>query len=126
MLVSYVCLFLFWFLFPSRAVFLITGGLVVFGLSYAMLREWRNGYFADRVDLRLHILVIIDLVLETLSFEILRLVKPLAVVESFHDNMHFIGCSSAFALLIGCYRLYAARKPAVASVETSPTSTQAS
>ncbi len=124
MLVSYVCLFLVWFVFPSRAVFLITGGLVVTGLSIAMWSAWRSGYFVNRVDFRLHLLVIIDLVLETLSYELFRLFQPLAIVEAFHGNMNFIGCASSFALLIGCYRLFSTRKSAV---ETSPApSTQAS
>jgi len=102
----------------------VTGGIVVLGLSLAMRREWINGYFTNRVDFRLHLLIIFDLVLETLSYELFRLFQPLAVVESFHRNTHFIGCASAFALLIGCYRLFAGRK--LSSETATAASTHAS
>ena len=124
MLVVYVGLFLLWMLVPSRSMFLVTGSLAIAGLVWGMRRAQRVGYFVNQVDWRLHALVILDLILETTSFELFRLFQPLAVVESFHSNTNFIGCATAFTLLIGCYRYFTSRKqvPATAATATAPQS----
>lgn len=110
MLVAYVSLFIVWMLFPSRPLFLLTGLLTAGFLCWGLVRAHRMQYFANLIDLRLHALVIIDIVLETLSFELFRLFEPMAVVESFHRNTNFVGCTLAFTVLLGCYRFYASRK----------------
>lgn len=108
MLLAYVCLFLVWMVFPSRVLFLLSGATVVTWLIWGFRHNSATGYFANRVDERLHMLVILDVMLETVSFEVFRLFQPLAVVESFHQNTNFVGCATAFTLLIGCYRYFAA------------------
>jgi len=109
MLITYIGLFLLWRAFPSRVLFLGSGLLVVAGLVWGMIRAARDGYFTNRVDVRLHALVIFDVLIETASFEIFRLFNPQAVVAAFHNNTNFIGCVTVFALLIGGYRSFAAR-----------------
>ena len=110
MLGVYVSLFLVWMMFPSRAMFLVGG----FACFFFLLRQFRvaadAGYFVNPVDRRLHALVLIDVFLETLSFEFFRFIQPLAVVEAFHANTNFVGCASAFTLLIGGYRYWMSRK----------------
>lgn len=110
LLVSYVLLFWVWMTFPARSMYLIGGSLVLVPLVRGFRRAADRGYFANSIDSRLHALVLIDVFLETLSFEIFRLFQPLAVAESFHRNTNFIGCATAFALLLGGYRFWALRK----------------
>lgn len=110
MLFSYVVLFLAWYEFPSRVMFLISGFAVLAGLVASLWKVRSTGYFVDKVDQRLHWLVIADVLFETISFEAFKLFQPFADVELFHRNTHFFGCASAFALLIGSYRLFAARR----------------
>lgn len=107
LLLTYVIVFLLWGYFPSRASFLITGGVAVSFLVAGMLRARRAGYFVNRVDLSIHALVIADLAIETVAFEAFRLAQPNAMVEQFHDNANFIGCAIVFVVLVGGHRWYA-------------------
>jgi hypothetical protein len=107
LLLTYVIVFLLWRFFPSRPAFLVVGGLAVWFLVAGMLRARRAGYFVNRVDLSIHALVIVDLVIETVLFEAIRLALPTASVELFHDNAHFIGCGIVFVCLVGGNRRYA-------------------
>ena len=110
MLLTYVSVFVLWKAYPSRASFLGIGGLAVFGLMAMGRQMIRSGYFANRVDLTLHGLVVADLIIETTIFEVFRLFQPHAVVSEFHNNMNFIGCTLAFATLIGLHRFVALRR----------------
>jgi hypothetical protein len=117
LLLIYVATFLFWKAFPSRAAF-VTGGLCSVGiLGGGMWRAQRRGYFCNRIDWALHAYVIIDLLLESLSYEGLRGVVELhhlarAYVPEFHNNNNYVFCSLTFAALIGGYRWYALRRKA--------------
>ncbi len=104
MLVTYVSVFLFWRAFPSRAGFVVVGIVACCFLVASMVRASIRGYFVNRVDISAHLLVVIDLVLESFAFEFLRLFQPHAVVEQFHNNTNFFGCSLAFSLIIGLHR----------------------
>lgn len=104
MLVTYISVFAVWRVYPSRACFLLVGGAAVAALIVGMIRAAKNGYFLNRVDRSAHGLVIVDLILETLAFEVFRFVKPEAIVEQFHGNLNFFGCSLAFAFIIGVHR----------------------
>ena len=123
MLATYVTVFVGWKYFPSRAAFLGVGGVAVAGLVWGMRSAYRTGYFANRVDLALHVWVIIDLVLETLSFEAFRLYtlafESLSLFDSnvaaFHDNNNFFGCTAAFIALLGGYRWFALRRHTVSA-----------
>lgn len=110
---SYVSLFLYWKYFPSRTTFVVAGIIVIAWLAVGLRRAHRAGYFVNRIDLFLHAYVILDLCLETASFEAFRLVQPFAVVGLFHDNNNFIGCTLAFTLLLGGYRWVALRRQKV-------------
>ena len=104
MLVTYFCVFAVWRIFPSRACFLVVGTVAVLALIAGMIRAAKAGYFVNRVDRSAHALVIFDLILETLSFELFRFVQPEAVLEQFHGNLNFFGCTVAFAVVIGVHR----------------------
>ena len=104
MLATYMSVFIFWRAYPSRVSFLLVGTAAVLGLVGGMVRAKAGGYFLNRVDFSVHVLVIADLVFETLSFEAFRLFQPQAVVEQFHNNTNFLGCSLAFTLIIGVHR----------------------
>lgn len=114
MLLIYVGVFLSWKLWPSRSAFVLVGTIAVSVLVYGFVRAKLSNYFANRVDLFLHGYVIADLVLETFSFEAFRWFQPFAVVNKFHDNMNFIGCTLAFCALVGGYHWFATKKPQIA------------
>lgn len=117
MLVLYVAVFVFWKYFPSRASF-VGGALVVAGvLAAGMVVAARRGYFVNRVDLLVHLYVIVDILLEGVAFEGLRFGMALGpenqwLVHSFHNNNNFLGCTAGFALIIGAHRYYVMRKQA--------------
>ena len=75
-------------------------GLLVVSLNQAQ----RAGYFVNRVDLSLHGLVIVDLAIEAIAFEVFRTLQPYASAELFHDNANFVGCAILFVSLVGGYR----------------------
>ncbi|MCA9102408.1 MAG: hypothetical protein KDA63_14705, partial [Planctomycetales bacterium] len=106
---TYVGVFLVWKQFPSRALFLGVGTLASVGLATGLIRARRTGYFVNRVDFSAHALVVADLAIESVVFELFRLAQPLASVTLFHDNNNFIGCAAAFVALVGGYRWYALR-----------------
>ena len=110
LLIVYVSLFSVWTIVPSRTVYLAGGGLALVVLVARFVSATREHYFASRADSRLHALVIADVFLETVSFEVFRWFQPQAVAETFHRNMNFVGCTVAFTLLIGGYRYFALRR----------------
>lgn len=121
--ISYITIFLIWMCFPNRWVYLLVGALALALLVQRFLQARRVGYFVNRVDTRLHGLVLADVFLETISFEVFRLFQPAAVAETFHYNTNFIGCTAAFTLLIGGYRYFAMhrdRQPVTTVVTATP------
>ena len=116
MLATYVTVFLYWKIFPSRAGFVLGGVLAVSFLLCGLVRAVRAKYFANRVDLCLHAYVIVDLCLETASFEAFKAVQPFAVMQLFHNNNNFIGCTLAFTALLGGYRWFALRGRPVTAI----------
>jgi hypothetical protein len=117
-LISYVALFAAWRFFPSRLAFVGLGGLTIVALVIGMVRAIRSGYFANRIDVGLHIYVIVDLLIETIAFEVFRVAQPYAVVEQFHNNTNFFGCALAFTILIGGYRWFALPKSQITEAAT--------
>ena len=110
MLAVYVTVFVTWKMYATRVSFVVVGSIAIVTLSTALYFAWKASYFATKVDLLLHIYVIGDLCLETVSFELFRLTEPFAVVSEFHNNNNFIGCSLAFTVLLGGYRWFALPK----------------
>lgn len=107
MLVTYISVFVTWKFFPSRLMFLLGGAAAIAFLLVGFRQAWRSGYFVNRVDWAVHAWGIADLCFETAAFEVFRLFHPAAVVEQFHNNTNFIGCTLAFVVLVGGHRWYA-------------------
>lgn len=99
-----------WKYVPSRSSFLIVGCVAVGGLILGFVRAHGRGYFTNRVGATLHLLVIADLLIESTIFEVFRLYDGNAVVSQFHDNMNFVGCATAFTLLLASQRWYSQRR----------------
>ena len=105
---------MYWKWFPSRVAF-VAGGIVSVSLmSLLLIFAARRRYFVNRVDLCLHVLVIVDIGLESLMYEVLRfavVMRWLPGDESvgafdetaarFHNNDNFVMCSIFFAVVIG-------------------------
>ncbi|MCA9073106.1 MAG: hypothetical protein KDA84_29490, partial [Planctomycetaceae bacterium] len=107
---AYLSLFLIWKAFPSREAFLIVG----FGMAGLLTVGWvvaaKQRYFVNRTDFVLHGLVILDVVLETVAFELFLQgvvwAKFFAHTEfaagvledDFHANNNFYFCGLAFAV----------------------------
>ena len=106
-LIVYLSLFVAWWALPNRVAYFVFGTLALGLLAWGFVRSSRRGYFVNHVDARLHLLVLADVALETLSFEAFRMFQPLAVAGSFHRNTNFFGCALAFSLVIGLYRHFA-------------------
>jgi|GEM_PF-1498408 len=121
----YLGAFWIWRVWPSRISFVVVG-LVVAGLmSLAIRRGWRRNYFANRLDLFLHIYVVIDILLEAFMWELfLGACRMLSfgtfadteelrkAIAAFHDNNNFYGCALFFIVVIGGHRLWALRRSA--------------
>ena len=115
----YMAPFVVWQGFPSRASFLLAAIASASCMIWLIVRARRRGYFANRVDLCLHVYVVLDVLLEGFAFEILlwgdrfgwlttaetQALRKLAL--TFHDNQHFLGCTAFFVLTIGLNRLWA-------------------
>ncbi len=105
MMAAYVALFVYWKFMPSRATFVVGAVLVACGLGVALAIARRRGYFAGRIDVVLHALVIVDIFLEGVAFE---LVLPFlnagsdapALAARYHDSSGFLLCSLLFALVL--------------------------
>jgi hypothetical protein len=111
LLVLYVGVFLLWKHFPSRPAFFAGGLTAVALLTIGLVVAWRNGYFAGRVDACLHAYVIVDLILESVSFEVFRsiVLHGNGLVSQFHNNNNFVGCTLTLTALVGGYRWWALR-----------------
>lgn len=106
MMAAYVTLFVSWKLAPSRATFIVSAVVMTGGLTAAMVAAYRKGYFAGRVDVVLHGLVIVDVFLEGIAFEVALLFVPgkadlPRLVDRYHNSNSFLMCALLFALLLG-------------------------
>src|SRR5688572_21485972 len=112
LLVLYVATFLVWQRFASRAVFVVVGLGAAAVMLAGLLAAARRGYFADRRDAFLHLLVIADVALEATAYEAFQAAMGLGpdqseMVIAFHAGNTFYGCAAAFALLVGGYHGWA-------------------
>lgn len=106
MMAAYVALFVSWKLVPSRATFVVSAVVMTIGLTAAMIFAFRKGYFASRVDIVLHALVIVDVFLEGIAFEVAALFVPgepnlPSLANRYHNSNSFLMCALLFALLLG-------------------------
>ena len=106
LLIIYIISFHIWGLFQNRMVFLVSGIVTVSLASVFLYLANRQNYFINRIDLSAHILVIIDLALEALLYELAKGLFKLDKQDIFlfHNNYSFYYCALAFALVIGLYR----------------------
>lgn len=125
MIPLYLGAFWIWRAWPSRVSFVVVG-LVVAGLmSLAIAWGRRHHYFANRIDLLLHVYVVIDVLLEAFMWEVFFvLCRALSfgafteteelrrAVTAFHDNNNFYGCALFFIIVIGGHRWWALRRRA--------------
>ena len=105
MMAAYVALFAYWKLMPGRVTFVVGALLVACGLGLALLVAVRRGYFAGRLDVLLHALVIADIFLEGFAFEaVLPFLDAAAdapqLAMRYHENNGFLLCSVLFALVL--------------------------
>lgn len=125
LLLEYLLTFQLWRTFPGRAEFLVVGILAVIAMTLGLRRAARFGYFADRSDLVLHGLVIVDVALEGVSFELLHVASTCifcapADAGSFHDGYGFCWCGTILGLLVGGYHGWALRKSRRRSAALNP------
>jgi len=112
MLAVYIAVFRLWQEYPSRAMFLTGAGLGAAVLVAGMVWAARRDYFANRTDLVLHAMVIVDVALEGGAYEALRAFSLYVfgsegIVGTFHANHNFYVCAAAFAVLVGGYHGWA-------------------
>ena len=106
LLIIYIFSFHLWGIFQDRTFFLVSGAVTVILSTALLLIAHKRQYFINRVDLGCHILVIVDLALEAMLFEIAMLILPISSddIFLFHNNLSFYYCAIAFAAVIGIYR----------------------
>jgi len=123
MIPLYLGAFWIWRAWPSRVGFVVVG-LLVAGVM-TLLIQWgrRHNYFANRIDLLLHVYVVLDVILEAFMWEVfftlcrvfsfgaLSNTEELRrAVTAFHDNNNFYGCALFFIVVIGGHRWWALRQ----------------
>ncbi len=99
LLAAYLGIFHLW-LNLSHGGIMASGVLASAVLSGLLLQAYLRGYFANRLDLFAHAVVILDVLLE-------------ATLIPMHEGLSFYGCAVAFAVVIGAYRAYHLRQPAM-------------
>lgn len=115
LLLGYLITFQFWRTFADRTAFLVFGILAVIVMVAGMRRAVRRDYFADRSDLVLHGLVIVDVALEGMSYELFHaaslciLCTP-ADASRFHNSYNFCWCAAILSVLVGGYHWWALRR----------------
>ena len=114
LLLGYLITFQLWRTFSDRTAFLVFGILAVIAMVAGMRRAAQRGYFADRSDLILHGLVIVDVALEGMSYELFHaasqciLCAP-ADASRFHNSYNFCWCAAILGVLVGGYHWWALR-----------------
>lgn len=122
LLVLYVLTFQLWIHFPDRIAFLVIGMLSVIAMTVGLRHAAQRGYFVNRSDLVLHGLVVVDVALETASFELFHVASQCIFCtpgdpSCFHSNYNFCWCSVILGVLVGGHHGWAlcrARAEAVA------------
>lgn len=125
MIPLYLGAFWIWRAWPSRVGFVVVGLMVAGLMSLVIAWGQRNQYFANRIDLLLHVYVVIDVLLEAFMWEVFFvLCRVLSfgafteteelhnAVTAFHDNNNFYGCALFFIIVIGGNRWWALRRRA--------------
>lgn len=99
LLAAYLGVFHLWMKMPPANV-MGSGLLAAFVLSGLLLQAALRGYFANRIDLFAHAIVIVDIVFES-------------SLSLMHEGYTFYYCALGFAVVIGTYRAYQLNRPAM-------------
>jgi hypothetical protein len=115
LLVGYVMTFLLWKTFSNRTAFLLCGLLAMLVMAAGMKRAARGNYFVNRTDLVLHGLVIVDVALEGLSFEVFNTASRCILcapgdASTFHNSYNFCWCTAILGGLVAGYHWWALRQ----------------
>ena len=106
----YLATFAWWKEMPVRWVFVV-GGLLASGMMTGLLvRAHKQKYFVTQTDLLIHILIVIDLVVEGFIYEIYALLMLIWGYEAdevgvVHNHNGFYLCAAAFFAIAVGYRV---------------------
>ena len=83
-------------------------------MTVGMRRAAQRGYFVNRSDLVLHGLVIVDVALEGMSYELFHAASQCilcvpADASGFHSGYNFCWCAATLGVLVGGYHWWALR-----------------
>jgi hypothetical protein len=126
LLLGYLLTFQLWRVFADRAAFLLVGGMAVVAMVRGFERAARGHYFANRTDLVMHGLVIVDVALESLSYEAFNTASQCFLCipgdpASLHSSYGFCWCAAVLSGLIGGYHWYALKKSRRSNRDLGPT-----
>jgi hypothetical protein len=115
LLLEYLLTFALWLSFPNRTAYLGCGVLAVVLMAVQLRYAARRGYFADRSDLILHGLVIVDVALEGASYELFNTASQCIFcvpgdAPAFHNGYNFVGCATILGAFVGGYHAWALRR----------------
>jgi hypothetical protein len=115
LLLVYLITFQLWRTFSDRSAFLVFGILAVIVMVAGMSRAAQRCYFVDRSDLVLHGLVIVDVALESISYELFNAASRCllcipADASGFHGGYNFCWCAAILGVLVGGYHWWALRR----------------
>ena len=120
----YIATFAWWKVMPARWVFVV-GGIVASGLMTGLLLHARKKqYFLTRTDFLIHLLIVLDLVVEGFIYEIYALLMRIYGLKAdevavVHSHNGFYLCAAAFFAIAVGYRWvqFARRGGVVGEVE---------
>ena len=75
----------------------------------ALLFARKRSYFLSKTDLRIHLIILIDLSLETFIYQIQKIMEMLTIIPTnqdfqFRSGHDFYICAITFAFIIGHFR----------------------
>lgn len=106
-LVLYLSTFHLWNLFPKH-IYLI-GYLSLLLYLVGFILAYKNSYFIDRVDRNIHLIILIDIFLETNLSSIQKILEFFGVLNkgsvfNFHGDFDFYYCAIVMGFVIWLYR----------------------
>lgn len=110
--IGYVGAFKLWDLYQDRTGSLLVGLGIAIPLLLILIPATKHNYFLNKRDLRHHVIVIIDLMLEGALYNIADGLKIIGVFPSdkefvFHNDDEYGYCVMVFMLILIGYRLHA-------------------
>jgi len=105
----YLITFHLWEIFNTKQDHLLIGISSFVVCSLFFFYAYKKQYFLSRVDIRAHLLVLFDILLETLIYklqELLEAIKFISPQDNFklRSGYDFYVCAFVFAIVIGLFR----------------------